>query len=85
MISPAEKRTLKIIDQNIVLSTHVRDDDVIDTTTGKRVIPSETLEQFQERGWARWEEDEEYQEFRLRLTEQGRALLQETESSEGTK
>lgn len=70
-LSPAERRTLRIIAQNIILSSHVRDGDVIDPSTHKKVIPDERADKLIDAGLATWSWDEAYQEYRLVLTEAG--------------
>ena len=60
-LSPAERRILRIIDQNIILSSHSLDGDVVDPSTGKRVVPDETAERLIAGGLASWEWTEEYQ------------------------
>lgn len=72
-LSPADRRILKIIAQNIILASHIFEDDVIDPSTEKRVIIRPTLERLLDGGIAVWEWDEAYGEQRLRLTEKGRA------------
>ena len=70
-LSPADRRTLKIIGQNIILSSHVLDGDVIDPGTGKRVIPDETADRLIAAGLASWEWTDDYEEYRLTLTDEG--------------
>ena len=70
-LSPADRRILKIIEQNIILSSHVLDGDVIDPGSRKRVIPDETADRLIDAGLASWEWSESYEEYRLTLTDAG--------------
>lgn len=71
-LSPPQRRLLRIIDRNVILSQKGIVDDVIDPSTGKRVVPEEVAERFIQDGLAEWVRDESYQEYRLVLTDQGR-------------
>lgn len=70
-LSPAERRILRIIAQNIILSPQVLDGDVIDPGTGKRVVPDATAKRLIQLGLVAWDWSEEYQEYRMVLTQDG--------------
>lgn len=78
-LSLADRRTLRIIAQNIILSSHLRDGDVVDPSTQKRVIPDARTDRLIDAGLAEWSWDESYQEYRLVLTDVG-AREQHSES-----
>ncbi len=80
-LSPPQRRLLRIIDRNVILSQKGIVDDVIDPSTGKRVVPEEVAERFIQDGLAEWVRDESYQEYRLVLTDQGRREADKSEDA----
>lgn len=80
-LTAPERRILRIISQNIILSSEGETDDVVDPSTGKRVVPKETADRLIDAGLAEWVMEDAYEEYRLVLTEAGRREA-ETDRSE---
>lgn len=79
-MTEVERRTLKIILQNVILSAHLREGDVIDVSTGKRVILQETVEKLISQGLAAWKWSDDHEEYRLVLTDSGLSVLRPKEA-----